>query len=89
MELFECNRRSPPGSERELGDQGCEVNVLESVLLSRDSGSVDEDAVLVDDVDDGGDLVLARTVLEDDDATDLDKLLERLKERRNRMCLML
>ena len=55
------------------------MNVLDAVLLSRNAGSVDEDAVLVDDVDDGGDLVLGGTVLKDDDATDFDKLLERLK----------
>ena len=72
---------SAPGGERELGDQGSEVNVLEAELLSLDAGSVDEDAVLVDDVDDGGDLVLFGTVLKDDDAADFDKLLERLKEK--------
>jgi len=68
-----------PGRERKLRDQGRKVNVLNAVLLSGNTGPVDEDAVLIDDVDDGSDLVLVWAVLKDHDAADLDKLLERLK----------
>lgn len=53
------------------------------VLLPGDSGlgPVDEDAVLVDDVDDGGDLALAGAVLQHRDAADLNELLERLEKK--------
>ena len=63
--------------------EGCEVEVLDGVLLPRHlrAGPVDEHAVLVDHVHDGRDLALAGTVLQHRHRPDRDELLERLREK--------
>lgn len=56
------------------------MDIFDPKLLSGNSRSIDENAILVDDIDDGSDLAVVRSVLKDHNSTDFDKLLERLEK---------
>jgi hypothetical protein len=43
-------------------------------------GSVDEDSVLIEDVDDHSDLAIVSSILNEDNSSDLNETLEKLKE---------
>jgi hypothetical protein len=48
--------------------------------LALDVFAVDQDALVVDDIDDGGQLALQRTVVDAGDASDLDELVISLRQ---------
>ena len=58
------------------------MKVLDSVFLPANTGtgSVEEHSVLVDDVDNSGDLTGLGSILEDDDSANFYESLERLKK---------
>ena len=70
--------------EWETNFDGSQVEIFDSVLLPADTwaGSVKEYSVLVDDVNNGSDLVRLGTILKDDDTADFDESFERLKKER-------
>ena len=68
--------------EWESNFEGCQMKVLDSVFLPANTGtgSVEEHSVLVDDVDNSGDLTGLGSILEDDDSANFYESLERLKK---------
>ena len=66
------------GVEGEVDLEGGQVQLLDGESLPGDSGGgpVQEDAVLVNNVDDGGDLARVGAISQDGNASDLYKLAE-------------
>ena len=65
---------SGPGSAADLEELACELESADGDDLPLDIFSVDEDALVVEDVDDGGELALEGTVVDPGHAAHLDEL---------------
>ena len=76
-----------PGGEGELGDEGGEVHVPDAVFLTGHTGSIDQHPVLVDNINNGSNFAGEGTILNDGNPTDLNKLVERLKQNENSLRL--
>ena len=66
------------GVEGKVDLEGGQLQLLDGESLPHDTrgGSVQEDAVLVNDIDDGGDLARVGAISQDGNASDLYKLAE-------------
>jgi hypothetical protein len=74
------------GSSEDFGDERSEVQSPDGDHLSLDAFAIDEDSLVAENIDNGGEFALKRTVADSGDATDLNESVIALNSWRRTIC---